>query len=96
MSESTHSATYQVLYHRLTNGVPYTTTTALARITALANALTITQDEAETLTALATQYGTTAALTVEERLALLEAESAEHDAALIELAALLPGGESDG
>ena len=37
-NEKTHSAKYQVLYNRLTNGTPFTTDTAQARITALADA----------------------------------------------------------
>ena len=45
-NEKTHSAKYQVLYNRLTNGTPFTTDTAQARITALADALEITQEEA--------------------------------------------------
>ena len=46
-NEKTHSAKYQVLCNRLTNGTPFTTDTAQARITALADALEITQEEAE-------------------------------------------------
>lgn len=38
-NEKTHSAKYQVLCNRLTNGTPFTTDTAQARITALADAL---------------------------------------------------------
>ena len=52
-NEKTHSAKYQVLCNRLTNGTPFTTDTAQARITALADALEITQEEADELSALA-------------------------------------------
>lgn len=83
---------YQVLKNRLTNGKPFTSSTAIARITALADELIITQEQAEELTALAVQYGTTEAVTVEERLAALEAASLEHDTALMELAAMIAGG----
>ena len=38
-NEKTHSAKYQVLCNRLTNGTPFTTDTAQARITALADTL---------------------------------------------------------
>ena len=47
---------YEVLKNRLTNGRPYTVEAAVARITALADALEITQDQANELTALAQQY----------------------------------------
>lgn len=56
-NEKTHSAKYQVLYNRLTNGTPFTTDTAQARITALADALEITQEEADELAALAKAAG---------------------------------------
>lgn len=46
MSEATHTAKYKVLYNRLTGGIPFAASTAIARITALADALEITQDEA--------------------------------------------------
>lgn len=85
---------YEVLKNRLTNGKPFTVEAALDRITALADALEITQDQAEELTELANQYGSTAALSNEERLTRLETASLEHDAALMELAALLMGGEN--
>ena len=77
---------YEVLKNRLTNGRPYTVEAAVARITALADALEITQDQANELTALAQQYGSAAPQDTEARLATLEAASLEHDAALIELA----------
>lgn len=77
---------YEVLKNRLTNGRPYTVEAAVARITALADALEITQEQAEELAALARQYGSTAPQDTEARLATLEAASLEHDAALIELA----------
>lgn len=85
---------YEVLKNRLTNGKPFTVEAAIARITALADALEITQEQAEELTELANQYGSTAALSTEERLTRLEAASLEHDAALMELASLLMGGEN--
>lgn len=77
---------YEVLKNRLTNGRPYTVEAAVARITALADALEITQDQANELTALAQQYGSAASQDTETRLQQLEAASLEHDAALIELA----------
>lgn len=80
---------YEVLKNRLTNGRPYTVEAAVARITALADALEITQDQAKELTALAQQYGSTASQDTETRLQQLEAASLEHDAALIELAGQL-------
>ena len=80
---------YEVLKNRLTNGRPYTVEAAVARITALADALEITQDQANELTALAQQYGSAAPQDTETRLQQLEAASLEHDAALIELAGQL-------
>ena len=46
MSEVKHTPKYRILYNRLTGGVPFAASTAIARITALADALEITQDEA--------------------------------------------------
>ena len=83
---------YQVLKNRLTNGKPFAAEVAVARINALADALEITQDEANELLALAAEHGTAEAATVEERLAALEAASLEQDTALMELAAMLTGG----
>ena len=83
---------YEVLKNRLTNGQPYTVEAAIARITALADNLEITQEQAEELTAIANQFGSNEALDVDERLKRLEAASLEHDAALMELAQLLMGG----
>ena len=80
---------YEVLKNRLTNGRPYTVEAAVARITALADALEITQDQANELTALAQQNGSAASQDTETRLQQLEAASLEHDAALIELAGQL-------
>lgn len=85
MSEVTHTPKYKVLYNRLTGGIPFSASTAIARITALADALEITQDEAAELIALARERGTTGA-TVEERLAAVEAHQLEQDEALMELA----------
>lgn len=85
MNEGTHTAKYKTLYNRLTGGIPFAASTAIARITALADALEITQDEAAELTALARERGTTGA-TVEERLAAVEAHQLEQDEALMELA----------
>lgn len=85
MSEATHTPKYKVLYNRLTGGIPFAASTAIARITALADALEITQDEAAELTTLAQERGTTGA-TVEERLAAVEAHQLEQDEALMELA----------
>lgn len=87
MSETTHTPKYKVLYNRLTGGVPFAVSTAIARITALADALEITQDEAAELTTLAQERGTTGA-TVEERLAAVEAHQLELDEAVMELAAM--------
>lgn len=85
MNERTHTAKYNVLYNRLTGSVPFAASAAIARITALADALEITQDEAAELTAIAQERGTTGA-TVEERLAALEAHQLELDEAAMELA----------
>ena len=87
MNEVTHTAKYKTLYNRLTGGVPFAASTAIARITALADALEITQDEAAELIALARERGTTGA-TVEERLAAIETHQLEQDEALMELAEL--------
>ena len=87
MSEVTHTPKYKVLYNRLTSDVPFAASTAIARITALADALEITQDEAAELISIAQERGTTGA-TVEERLAAVEAHQLEQDEALMELAAL--------
>ena len=88
MSEVTHTPKYKVLYNRLMGSVPFAASTAIARITALADALEITQDEAAELTTLAQERGTTGA-TVEERLAAVEAHQLEQDEALMELAEML-------
>lgn len=85
MSEGTHTPKYNVLYNRLTGGIPFAASTAIGRITALADELEITQDEAAELTTLAQERGTTAA-TVEERLAAVETHQLEQDEALMELA----------
>lgn len=87
MSEGNHTAKYKVLYNRLTGSTstPFAASTAIARITALADTLEITQDEAAELTALAQERGTTGA-TVEERLAAVEAHQLELDEAVMELA----------
>lgn len=85
MSEGSQTAKYKVLYNRLTGGIPFAASTAIARITALADALEITQDEAAELTTLARERGTTGA-TIEERLAAVETHQLEQDEALMELA----------
>lgn len=87
MSEVTHTPKYKVLYNRLTGSTPFAASTAIARITALADALEITQDEAAELIAIAQERGTTGA-TVEARLAAVEAHQLELDEALMELAEL--------
>lgn len=84
---------YDVLKNRLTNGQPFSIETAVARINALANALEITQEQAEELIFLANANGGTQGDTVEQRLAYLEQISLEHDAALMELAGIAVGGE---
>lgn len=88
MSEVKHTAKYKVLYNRLMGNVPFAASTAIDRITALADALEITQDEAAELTTLAQERGTTGA-TVEERLAAVEAHQLELDEAVMELAEML-------
>ena len=87
MSEVNHTAKYKVIYNRLTGGVPFAASTAIARITALADALEITQDEAAELITIAQERGTTGA-TVEERLAAVEAHQLELDEAVMELAGM--------
>ena len=87
MSEVKHTAKYKVLYNRLTGSTPFAASTAIARITALADALEITQNEAAKLTTLAQERGTTGA-TVEERLAAVEAHQLELDEAVMELAGM--------
>lgn len=87
MSEATNTPKYKVLYNRLMSGVPFAASTAIARITAIADALEITQDEAAELTAIAQERGTTGA-TVEERLAAVEAHQLELDEAVMELAGM--------
>lgn len=88
MNEVTHTAKNKVLYNRLTGGIPFAASIAIARITALADALEITQEEAAELTAIAQERGTTGA-TVEERLAAVEMHQLEQDEALMELAGML-------
>ena len=88
MSEANHTPKYKVLYNRLTSGVPFAASTAIARITAIADALEITQEEADELLAIARQNGTEGA-TVEERLTALETRAMEQDEALMELAEML-------
>lgn len=85
MSEEKHTAKYKVIYNRLTGGTPFAASTAIARITALADALEITQDEAAELITIAQERSTTGA-TVEERLAAVEAHQLELDEAVMELA----------
>lgn len=48
---------YEVLKNRLTNGKPFTVEAAMDRITALADSLDITQEQAEELTNLAQTHG---------------------------------------
>lgn len=86
--DTQHTPKYTVLYNRLSGGIPFTASVAIARITALADALEITQKEAAELTTLAQERGTTGA-TVEERLAAVEAHQLEQDEALMELAGML-------
>lgn len=88
MNEANHTPKYKVLYNRLTGGIPFAASIAIARITALADALEITQEEAAELTTLAQERGTTGA-TVEERLAAMETHQLEQDEALMELAEML-------
>ena len=88
MSEAAHTPKYKVLYNRLTGGTPFAASTAIDRITALADALEITQDEAAELIAIAQERGATGA-TVEDRLAAVETHQLEQDEALMELAEML-------
>ena len=87
MNEATHTPKYKVIHNRLTGGIPFAASTAIDRITALADALEITQDEAAELTAIAQERGTTGA-TVEDRLAAVEAHQLELDEAVMELAGM--------
>lgn len=48
---------YDLLKNRLTNGTPFLRASALERINALADALEITQNQADELTAIATENG---------------------------------------
>lgn len=86
--DTQHTPKYTVLYNRLSGGIPFTASVAIARINALADALEITQDEADELLAIARQNGTKGA-TVEERLTALETRAIEQDEALMELAGML-------
>ena len=81
---------FDVMRNRMTNGKYFSAEAAKARIARLLNELEITQEQADALNALAEQYGGGA--TVEERLAAVEAAALEHDAALMELAAMLTAG----
>lgn len=66
---------YEVLRNRLTSGEPFVRETALERIAALADALAITQAQADELTALARERGVDALPEdVVGRVAALEAE----------------------
>ena len=81
---------FDVMRSRMTNGKYFSAEAAKARIARLLDELEITQEQADALNALAEQYGDGA--TVEERLAAVEAAALEHDAALMELAAMLTAG----
>ena len=81
---------FDVMRNRMTNGNYFSAEAAKARIARLLDELEITQEQADALNALAEQYGGGA--TVEERLAAVEAAALEHDAALMELAAMLTAG----
>lgn len=81
---------FDVMRNRMTNGKYFSAEAAKARIARLLDELEITQEQADALNALAEQYGGGA--TVEERLAAVEAAALEHDAALMELAAMLTAG----
>lgn len=48
---------YDLLKNRLTNGTPFLRTSAIERINALADTLEITQNQADELTAIATENG---------------------------------------
>lgn len=87
MSGITHTPKYKILYNRLTGNTPFAASTAIARITALADALEITQNEAAELISIAQERGTTGA-TVEERLAAVEVHQLELDEAAMELAGM--------
>lgn len=90
------AASYQVLKNRLTNGTHYLKSAALARITALADNLELTEEQVAELTELAEKYGAEPEETVEERLARLEAKALEletrdmeHDEAIMELGGMI-------
>lgn len=83
---------YEIMRNRMTNGKYFDRETAKARIARLLDELEITQEQTDVLNALADEHGGGA--TVEERLAAVEAAAMEHDIALMELAALLTGGEA--
>lgn len=81
---------FDVMRNRMTNGKYFSAEAAKARIARLLDELEITQEQADELCALADEHGGGA--TVEERLAAVEAAALEHDAALMELAAMLTAG----
>lgn len=83
---------FDVMRNRMTNGKYFDRETAKARIARLLDELEITQEQADVLNALADEHGGGA--TVEERLAAVEAAAMEHDIALMELAAMMTGGEA--
>lgn len=85
-----NNRSFDVMRNRMTNGKYFSREAAKARIARLLDELEITQEQADDLNALAEQYGGGA--TVEERLAAVEAAALEHDAALMELAAMLTAG----
>ena len=86
------NTSFEIMRNRMTNGKYFNRETANARIARLLDELAITQEQADELCALADEHGGGA--TVEERLAAVEAAAMEHDIALMELAALLTGGEA--
>lgn len=86
--DTQHTPKYTVLYNRLSGGIPFTASVAIARITALADALEITQEEADELLTIA-QQNATEGMTLEERMKVLETRAMEQDEALMELAGML-------
>lgn len=85
----THSNDYTLLKGRLQNGSPFLKKIALERIAALANSLTISQAEAEELTALAHKNGSD--ILPEDALGRLDAVEETTDELTLMLAQMIGG-----
>lgn len=70
------NSSYEVLKNRLTNGIPFTTESAIARINYLADTLVITSEQQAELIELAEANGGETVESVDERLTALEDELA--------------------